>query len=245
MWSVVTESPSTAEDARARRCRRRRRLAGMPVEIGRRSGRRSIRVPLEGVALRHSIVRQWASPLKTVGVSAREHLLWSDCCDRLGDLALGRPDVAQVDRLAASVDAERLAAEVDLHRAGERIGDDQRRRGEVVGATSALTRPSKLRLPESTAAATRSPSLTALEISAGSGPELPMQVVQPKPTRLKPSASSGSVSPASLEIVGDHLRAGRQRRLHPRLLVSPRATAFGRAARRRPSRAGSRCWCST
>ena len=40
-------------------------------------------------------------------------------------------------------------------------------------------RPSKLRLPLSTALATRSPSVTALATLSGSGPLLPMQVVQP------------------------------------------------------------------
>ena len=44
---------------------------------------------------------------------------------------------------------------------------------------SGCTRPSKLRLPESTEQATTSPALTASEISGFSGPELPMQVVQP------------------------------------------------------------------
>ena len=34
-----------------------------------------------------------------------------------------------------------------------------------------------------------------LEIGAGSGPELPMQVVQPKPTRLKPIWSSSFCRP--------------------------------------------------
>src|SRR5580693_853599 len=41
----------------------------------------------------------------------------------------------------------------------------------------------------------RSFSLIAFEISAGSGPELPMQVVQPKPTRLKPSLSRSFCRP--------------------------------------------------
>ena len=44
---------------------------------------------------------------------------------------------------------------------------------------SGLIRPSKLRLPERTEQTTRSLSLTAFEIASGSGPELPMQVVQP------------------------------------------------------------------
>ena len=45
--------------------------------------------------------------------------------------------------------------------------------------TSGCTRPSKLRLPESTEVATISPALMPAEISGFSGPELPMQVVQP------------------------------------------------------------------
>ena len=50
--------------------------------------------------------------------------------------------------------------------------------------------------PDSTATTARPWSVTAAEISAGSGPELPMQVVQPKATRWKPSCSNGETSPA-------------------------------------------------
>jgi hypothetical protein len=42
-----------------------------------------------------------------------------------------------------------------------------------------LIRPSKFRLPDSTAATARSASFTASLIAGGSGPEFPMQVVQP------------------------------------------------------------------
>src|SRR2546421_11362469 len=56
-------------------------------------------------------------------------------------------------------------------------------------------RASKLRLPESTAHTTSSPSLTAREIGSGSGPELPMHVVQPYPTVLNPSSSRYVSSP--------------------------------------------------
>src|SRR6201999_2643853 len=38
-------------------------------------------------------------------------------------------------------------------------------------------------------------SLIVFEISSGSGPELPMQVVQPKPTRLKPTLSRSVCNP--------------------------------------------------
>jgi hypothetical protein len=41
-----------------------------------------------------------------------------------------------------------------------------------------------------------SPALMPAEISGFSGPELPMQVVQPYPTTLKPIDSSGASNPA-------------------------------------------------
>src|ERR1700719_1634109 len=56
-------------------------------------------------------------------------------------------------------------------------------------------RPSKFRLPERTAAAIMPLALMVFEISGAKGPELPIQVVQPKPTRLKPSLSSDFCSP--------------------------------------------------
>jgi hypothetical protein len=74
--------------------------------------------------------------------------------------------------------AERLGGDVDLHRAGERVGDDQRRRGEIVrlhvGVDAAF---------EVAVARQHGGGEVALVVdgfgSVGSGPELPMQVVQP------------------------------------------------------------------
>src|SRR6516165_6286124 len=57
-------------------------------------------------------------------------------------------------------------------------------------------RPSKLRLPLSTDTTTRPRASTSADTSSGSGPLLPMQVVQPYPTRLNPRASRYSVRPA-------------------------------------------------
>ena len=45
--------------------------------------------------------------------------------------------------------------------------------------TSGWMRPSKLRLPDRTAATTSSSASMALATGSSSGPELPMQVVQP------------------------------------------------------------------
>src|SRR6476469_4187163 len=95
-------------------------------------------------------------------------------------------------------------------------------------------RPSKLRLPLSTEQTARSASLTAALISSGSGPELPMHVVQPYPTRLKPSCSRGSVSPARSRYSVPTLDPGASDVFTHGWLISPRAAAL-RASSPAPS----------
>ena len=78
------------------------------------------------------------------------------------------------------VDAERLGRQIDRHRAGERVGDDERRRREVVGAHLLLDAAFEVavaaqhRRDDEVAFAS-----TSADTSSGSGPLLPMQVVQP------------------------------------------------------------------
>ena len=83
-------------------------------------------------------------------------------------------------------------------------------------------RPSKLRLPDSTETTARSLSCTAAEISAGSGPLLPMHVVQPYPTRLNPSSSRYSVRPARSRYSVTTFDPGASDVLTHGLTVSPR-----------------------
>ena len=54
--------------------------------------------------------------------------------DHVGDFPGRWPDVLQVDRLAILGRGDRVFRDVDVHVAGDGIGDDQRRRGEIVGA---------------------------------------------------------------------------------------------------------------
>jgi hypothetical protein len=52
--------------------------------------------------------------------------------DRVGDFLVGRPDVLQVHRLAIAAVADRILGQIDMQRAGQCVGDDQRRRSQVV-----------------------------------------------------------------------------------------------------------------
>src|ERR1700733_12624997 len=87
-------------------------------------------------------------------------------------------------------------------------------------------RPSKLRLPDRTETTARSLSCTAAEISGGSGPLLPMHVVQPYPTRLKPSSSRYSVRPARSRYSVTTLEPGASEVLTQGLTVRPFWTAL-------------------
>ncbi len=162
-------------------------------------------LPHCGVALEH------------VGVLALEHLLGDALADHRVDLAAGRPDVLEEDLLALLVDAERLLGDVDVHRAGDRVGDDQRRRGEIVRAHVGVD--------------------AAFEVAVAGQHRGGDQIVLVDRfgdfLRQRPGvADAGGAAEADqveaerveillqarlLVIVGDHLRARRQRGLHPRL----------------------------
>ena len=62
-------------------------------------------------------------------------LLRGDRCAHGGfDFLRSGPDFAQIDRFAGFVGAERFGGEVHVHAAGERVGNDERRRREIVRA---------------------------------------------------------------------------------------------------------------
>src|SRR4030067_324401 len=71
--------------------------------------------------------------VKDVGVASTEELGGQGSMDYVVDIALIRPDLAQVDRLAVGAKAQRLAREVNQHGPGQRVGNDQRRRSQVAG----------------------------------------------------------------------------------------------------------------
>ncbi len=66
------------------------------------------------------------------GVLRFEHLPLDGALDDRADLVVGRPHILEIDRFSVLILAERLVDEVGRHRSGDGVGDDQRRRGQVV-----------------------------------------------------------------------------------------------------------------
>ena len=60
---------------------------------------------------------------------------------------------------------------------------------------SGLIRPSKFRFPDNTDTTAKSLAWTAALTSAINGPEFPIHVVHPYPTKLKPNLSRYGVNP--------------------------------------------------
>ena len=133
MWSVVTESPSTASTRAPWMSASAPGAFGMAsknggfrtyVDVSSQTVRPALRAPASAC--------QRASPSKT-----SPYAFWN--CSGLHGLRhrgadfLGRrPDVRQEDGLAVLAGAERLLREIDVHPARERVRDDERRRREVV-----------------------------------------------------------------------------------------------------------------
>ena len=110
----------------------RGRLLGHPVEVRRLANIGRIGIPGEGVASRGV---ETLPPLVTgedVGVVLLEEVARQGRLDRRLDVLGCGPDVLEEDVVALLVLAERVGVEVEVHRPGQTVGDDQRRRREVV-----------------------------------------------------------------------------------------------------------------
>ena len=79
--------------------------------------------------------------LQHVPVARSEHLRGQRPGEGVRDLLVRRPDVAEIDRVAVRARAERIGGEVDPHAAGERVRDDERGRGEIVGLDGRVDAP--------------------------------------------------------------------------------------------------------
>ena len=135
MWSVVIESPNTASARAPAMSVERRRGHGHALEIGRvldvgGPGRPGIGVAAGDLDRPPAVVA-----VIDVGIAVAEHVGIDVRVDQRADLVVGRPDVLQ-DRPASPLLAVPIGSVSmsDADRALERIGDDQRRRGEIIGA---------------------------------------------------------------------------------------------------------------
>src|SRR6202030_3179962 len=73
-------------------------------------------------------------PFEDLAVGGGEHGRLERTLDRALDLGARGPDVLQEDGTAVAARSQRFGIQIDVHRARERVGDDEWRGGEVVHA---------------------------------------------------------------------------------------------------------------
>ena len=245
MWSVVMLSPRMASGRAPMMSVGRRRRHRHALEIRRvgdvgRSGR-----PAIGVAAGHLDLLPALVALVDVGVAGAEHVAVDIGVDQAADLVVGRPDVLEIDVLAVAGGADRAFDHVLDHRALDRIGDDERRRGEIVGAHVGADPPLEIAVAGEHRGGDQVVLVDRLADRLGQRPGI---------ADAGGAAIAGEVEAERVQILGQ-AGLGRDSRSPPaipaRARSSPRACASAPSpapcappARRRSARRGWRCWCS-
>ncbi len=189
------------------------------IEVGRVLDVGRIGIPCIQIAVRRGDGVPAGIALEHVGVVLGEHFRADGAGDEVADLAVARPDVPEVDRLAVAARAQRFGGQVDVGGAGDRVGDHERRRGQVVhlhfGVHAALEvavarqHRSHHQVPGGDAGADFHRQRAGIADAGGAAvadhveAQL-LQVIQ---------------HPGLFQVVGDHARTRSQRGLDPRLAV--------------------------
>ena len=217
MWSVVTESPSSAS-ARAPAMSLSGSGSGcQPVEEWRPLNVGRLRVPGEAVAFGDLQRAPAVVAVEHLRVALAEHVLAHRLTDGPCHLLGARPDLVEVHGLAVAVLAERLGRQVDVHRAGQRVGDDERRRGQVVQLRVGVDPPFEVAVARQhrgngeVALADLARDLLGQRARVADARRAAI-ADQVEAERLERRGEAGSI-----QVVGDDHRPRGQRRLDPRL----------------------------
>ena len=141
--------------------------------------------------------------------------------DRLAHLLRRRPDVLEEDGRAAPVRPERLGREVLVHLARERVRDDERRRGEVVHLDLRVDAALEVAVAREDARDDE----VARAHGLGDGVRQRARVADARRAAVADEVEADGLEvghePGVPQVVRDDLRAGRERRLDPRLHREP------------------------
>ena len=202
--------------ARANHVAHRRRVLGHPVKIRRTLHVLRRGVPVIALAGDDGELAPVVVALEDVGVFAFEHLLADARRHRRRDLVVARPDFAQVHRLAVAAGAERLGRQIDVHAPGERVGDDERRRGEIVRANLRVDAALEVAVARQHRGDDQVGVGDGLRDVAGQRAGVADARRAAVADQVEPELVEVFLQAGLGEIIGDDFRAGRQRRLHPR-----------------------------
>ena len=193
-----------------------RQRAGDVVEEWRVLDIGGILLPHVGGCLRHFNGLPLLVAGKHFGIFLVEHA-GADLGHRLGDFLAAGPDVLQVHRIALLVITQRLAADVDTHGAGQRVSDDQGRRGQPVGFYQWVHAAFEVTVTGQHRGHGEVGLLDGFFDRLGQGPGVADTGGAAVAHQVEAKLVQVLGEARSLVVVGDHFRARRQGAFHPGL----------------------------
>ena len=205
MWSVVIESPRSASTRASIDVRGRLRLRRHADEIRWLADVRRLGVPVEERAGRRRQLLPVLVAVEDALVLARVQVAADRRAHRLGHLVGARPDVAEEHRIArrGPVPSESVVRSMSRRPASAYAttsGGDAR----YAARTCGWMRPSKLRLPLSTAATVRSSASMRSATSFGQRAAVADARGAAVADEVEAELLEGSEQARPLEVVGDH-----------------------------------------
>ncbi len=217
IWSVVIEFEKQAENARAFDVGHRRWRGRHVSEVRRVLHIGRALVPAIGLPALHPDLAPFGIAAEHVAVALLEHRFLHRLAHHLGDLLGRRPDILEIDRCAVRVGAERLGGEIDRNRSRQRVSHHQRRRGEIIGAHVVIDAALEIAIAREHRGNREMMLMDGVgdllgqrsRIADAGGAAIADEIEAEPVERL--------LQAGLVEIVGDHLRARRERGLDPRL----------------------------
>jgi hypothetical protein len=176
-----------------------------------------VRVPLVEVARGHVHPVPLLVAGVDVGVLLAVDVRVEGVLDLAGDLLLRGPHVLQVDRVSVPVLPERVPGEVDVHRAGQRVGDHERRRGQVVGPDVGVDAPLEVPVARENGGHDEVVLLDGRGDLLGQRPRVADARRAAVADHVEAELLQRVEQARGLEVLGDDLRAWRQAGLYVRL----------------------------
>ena len=198
------------------------------IKKGRSPDERAPRLPRESLA---SAARQRAPlrrALEESCVALAEQRRREDFADDPADFRIFGPDLAQVYRLAVAVLAERRGGKIGEHAARERIGHDQRRRGEEIRAHRGMDAALEIAVARQDGNRRQAAGFDGLCHRGGQRAGVSHAGHAAEARQLEAECVQRYLQAALRKIVGDHARTRRQRRLHPGTRLQPARNRIAR-----------------
>ena len=174
-------------------------------------------LPLVGLGLGGPDFLPLFRPFPDIAVPGPEHLRRHGAVHGIADFLVCRPDILEIDRVAVGILADGIVHQIDFHGAGDRIGDHQWRRGEIVGLHLGVHPAFEVPVARQNRGHRQVAFIDGVGDRFRQGAGIADTGGAAIADKIEAKRIEIVLQARLFEIIADHLRAGCERRLDPRL----------------------------